>query len=451
MRGDARPTLGRWERYFLIGLVATPLLAHLVQSGARGQLGRTLSGYDEQYYFAVVRSLVFDGDFDFRNEFLELTPRPQDVRPEIVPRTGRYANRYGVGWTIVALGPYVVVHGVLRAHGLIAGRFAWRGYEPPYQLAVAMAQIVAGGLGLVFAYLIARRFFPARACATAACLILIATPLLFYVVDEVYMSHAAGSFSVALFLHAAMKLAFERPNSRTQQLGRWATTGFAAALMAVTRYSNLVFAPAGVFAVTAVARRSEGWREVARGLGAALAAALPVLLLQLSLWHAVYGAWLEDPYGARGEGFQWLHPALYGYAFSHRNGLFFFSPVSLCGAVGLVGAVLARRARAARGLAAPMIVGAWALLYLNSAWHMWWFGSSFGARAYLEASAVLVFGLAFLFSTPSRRLQAVLYVTASAGTAWTILLWVLRGAGRLARDGATPTVAILEAIRDLLP
>ena len=37
------------------------------------------------------------------------------------------------------------------------------------------------------------------------------------------------------------------------------------------------------------------------------------------------------------------------------------------------------------------------LWYVNSSWYAWWFGESFGARAFLELSVLFVLGLGFAF------------------------------------------------------
>src|SRR5205823_2398102 len=76
--------------------------------------------------------------------------------------------------------------------------------------------------------------------------------------------------------------------------------------------------------------------------------------------------------------------------------LFFWSPLLLIAAGGLAW-------RLARGRRQPeplllCFLGSFLLLwYANSAWVIWWFGDSFGGRAYLELSGLFVLGLATAF------------------------------------------------------
>jgi hypothetical protein len=107
------------------------------------------------------------------------------------------------------------------------------------------------------------------------------------------------------------------------------------------------------------------------------------LLLQMWVWHALYGHWIHFSY--EGEGFDWAHPALLQTLFSSRHGLFFWSPLLVAAVVGVV-----RQRWTAFGLA-------WLLLwYANSAWHTWWFGDAFGARAFLDLAPIYILGLASL-------------------------------------------------------
>ena len=119
------------------------------------------------------------------------------------------------------------------------------------------------------------------------------------------------------------------------------------------------------------------------------------------------------------EGFNWLHPALWQTLLSTRHGLFTWSPMLILSAVG-VGIALWRKPNSAPGgeLLVALLFSAVLLWYVNSAWRDWWFGWSFGNRAFLELAVLFALGLASLVekvadARPTLR-RAVVYVSAVA-------------------------------------
>jgi hypothetical protein len=116
-----------------------------------------------------------------------------------------------------------------------------------------------------------------------------------------------------------------------------------------------------------------------------IAAAL--VSLQLTVWKLTSGHWLFDAY--TDERFFFASPKPLAVLFSLRKGLFFWSPVTFLAVLGFV-----RLARKRPGLwiaIAPTLV---LQLYLVSSWWCWWYGGSFGHRAFTEYAAFFAFGLA---------------------------------------------------------
>jgi hypothetical protein len=67
------------------------------------------------------------------------------------------------------------------------------------------------------------------------------------------------------------------------------------------------------------------------------------------------------------------------------------------------------------------------VLMLNATWHSWWFGVSFGNRAFEGAVLPAMAGLAYLFvrtSQPS-RLHRLVILAVGFGIAWNVMLFVL--------------------------
>lgn len=451
------PQWGRKDRTIMLGLVVALLIAHYAGALASGHLGSTLSGHDEQHYYAILRSAVFDGDFDFANEYNELTPYPNRLGKRLVPATGRLANKYGMGWAWVSLLPYLLVHGVLLLWGLFAGGFTYTGYEAPYQIAATTAQVLAGGVGFALVYRMCRRYF-ARVPSLAAVIFgLVGTASLYHTINNVHLAHATGVFAVSLFCTLGFAIADGAEQANRKWFATWALFGFVASLMIVARYSSalfLLFAVHPMIATVRVHARGKAMRLLAVACTLAAVAALPLLVAQMGLWKVVHGSFVADSYNASGGGFHWTNPALFGYFLSHKHGLFFWSPVlvaSVLGALRLLWrppALVATRQpgnpREGRRLTLILFfLPALGLAYLNAAWSMWWFGHCFGTRAFVEASPMMCLGLALLLSMRSKTVRVSAYGFASLASLWTVLLWVMMAKGLIAPDGSTTGRAII--------
>ena len=130
-------------------------------------------------------------------------------------------------------------------------------------------------------------------------------------------------------------------------------------------------------------------------LGAVLASAL-VIGVQPLLWKLQTGNWLEYGYG--GEGFLWGRPEVFKVLFGFRRGLFLWTPVLLLSALGTLLLWRWDRTRAA-----------WSLLYwvsnvyVISSWWIWYYGSGFGARVFVDHYPVLAIPMALLLQRTTAR------------------------------------------------
>lgn len=128
----------------------------------------------------------------------------------------------------------------------------------------------------------------------------------------------------------------------------------------------------------------------------ALAAFAAVVGIQPLLWHAQTGHWVE--WGYRGEGFHWDRPEVLRVLFGFRRGLFLYAPVLLFA----MAALFALRRRA------PVV--AWSGLiyfavntYVIASWWIWYYGSGFGSRVFVDHYPVLALPIAFVLRDASPR------------------------------------------------
>jgi hypothetical protein len=124
---------------------------------------------------------------------------------------------------------------------------------------------------------------------------------------------------------------------------------------------------------------------------------LAPLGVQALVWHELYGAYLVQTHAGLG-GFHWTDPSGWQTLFSSRHGLFFWSPLLLLAAGGL----LWRLRRGLEPLLGCYLVSFGLLWYCNSCRCCWWFGDAFGGRAFLELGGLYVLGLASAFGAVRR-------------------------------------------------
>jgi len=437
--------LPHWEWCVLFALLVGLLVGH-IGNGLRRGYG--IAGVDAIRYYAPLRSLVFDGDFDYRNEIGELPKGPRE--PRIVPATGYAANKYGAGWAVVAILPFAAVH----VGGLLLGWVSGAGYSPTgyelhYQLTATCSQVVAGWLGMVLSYRLVRSFFPARACVAAFAAVLVGSPLLYYCCIAVDFAHAAGFFCVSLLLYMCFLLG-QRQRDRWFH---WALLGGAAGLMTILRPSNVLVCVVFLYPLVARLRRKragEGeFGSLLRGCLIVAIAAAPFLFFQMLIWRRVYGVWIADAYAREGEYFNWLAPEFLGYLFSPRHGLFFFSPVLLIATLGLVLAILRKGWPVPRLALALMAAAAVGLVYVNSSWWCWWFGWAFGARAFVEMSPVFLLGLAGLLSVARGRWRWAALGLICICILWSSFLLLLHATNSIPPDGAKTLAEFADGVQQL--
>ena len=341
----------------LVGPFVRPRILFLFSSlfaiglAAQLSLGARLQG-DGFYYFAYPRSLAFDGDLDFTNDYklLGLGDKPHLFQPT---PTGYAQSAATVGPALI-WAPFFAAGHVVAVY--LSGRdpnVTANGISFPYRQAVCVAGLLYGLIGCWFMFRLSARFFDARTAAAAVAIAVAGSFMLWYMVKEPSMTHAPSMAAVAGF---AWMWAATREGRTT---GQWIALGAVAGLMTLLRWQNLLFAilPAWDVVATLVTawKRSETEtirRAFVNGL-LFTAAATVVFIPQMLAWRAIYGSWFAvSPLGPQ---IRFADPQLGDILWSSRNGLLSTSPALYLAALGLlalawlrpaIGAPAIRRRRA---------------------------------------------------------------------------------------------------------
>jgi hypothetical protein len=349
--------------------------------------GRIVFG-DALHHYVQLRSVVFDRDLKFTNEYLRLYGPGAGEDPETLwivqtDATGHIRNLMPVGPAILWSPLFLLVTAGVWVANLFGAAYPLDGYGRLFQASAGFSGILAAGLGAWCAYLAAAAIVSRRAAIWATLAVWLGSSALYYSVISPTYSHAASMLAVTAFW-----LAFVRTRGR-DDLSRFALLGALAGLAALMRWQDAI-----LLAIPAW-EALRGWPRigpggvVARG-AVALAAAAVAFMPQSIVWQRLYGHPFTIPQGS--SFMQWGSPALLQVLVSGNHGLFSWTPVLVLAVAGMVRLV---RRQADVGLpAAAFLAGSW---YVNASVIDWWGGEAFGQRRFVGCFVIFVLGLAALF------------------------------------------------------
>jgi hypothetical protein len=388
---------------------------------------------DAVEYYSHLRSLYFDRDVDFANEFLHfgILSRWDKAQPTV---TGHRRTVFSVGPALLWMPFYAAGDLVARARG-----DGQDGYSPAHIRAVCLGSLVYGILGLLIVHSVLEKTFAPSVPFWTTFLLGYGTFLFWYVAYEPVMSHACSFFLAALVL----RLWWDR--GPVLSPGRAALLGLLIGLATDVRWQNalLLVLPAGALVLE--------WRGGARTVaaGAALLGAFAVgVVPQLLVWKAIYGVYVL-PYPVQGRDFLHLsRPALMETFFSSRHGLLYWTPVLWGAFIGLT-ALAIRRPRMGVLLIAPVAL----VSFINASSGDWWAGGSYSNRRFDSVLPFLGVGLgaslAALRRAASRWPLGVLAAAGALLVLWNGLFMEQYRRGAIPRDDTVSFPRVAENSADL--
>jgi hypothetical protein len=384
-----------------------------------------IRGADEIQYFSYLRSMVFDHDLEFGNEyehFYQGDPQGLDgfkktFLERLEPRTGRHINFGPLGTALLWSPFYLLAHAGVLAARAFGASVAADGYSLPYVAAVSYASALYGFIGLLLVHdMLVRHAGIAEPAATwTVAALWLATPVLYYLTLAPGFAHAASLFVVSLLVWLWLRA------RESDALGDWLLVGAAGGLAALVREQEGLFlvAPAVDVALRALESRRLGAGAVR--LAAMGGAAALVFTPQLFAYHAINGGWGPSKLVARKMTFTSPHFA--GVLFDPGHGLYLWTPLLLVATLGL--AVAARRR--------PRVVALLALAFLLQVWingsvESWSQAGAFGARRFVSTTPVFAWGLAAVVAVLLARLgRAATAVVLGLFVWWNVSLMVQFG------------------------
>jgi len=428
---------------------------------------------DEIQYFSYLRSLWFDRDVSFENEYQHFFDRNigrgegfHATFLEQYTEAGRRPSFATIGSAILWTPFYLV--GDLVAH--VSGHER-DGFSYPYVAAVAYGSAFYGFAAILLSIAAARRVVGDG--LLAGVLVWIGTPLLFYMYVSPPYSHACSAFAVALFVTVWLRV------RESWTVGGAVALGLSGALMALVREQDLFLAigPVVDFVWQAIHGRAGLSVEEARGgIGSArgpsrartreagapgggapgalkkdgrirvadslsIAAAGSVafvvgLLPQLFAYKALNGHFGPSTLVTRK--MTWTSPHALEVLASPAHGFFIWTPLAVLAIVGLI--VRARRGQPfARTFAMCALLMVALQIYVSGSVESWTVAGAFGQRRFVALTVLLTIGLAaFLKALPGNALRPVVGVAIALCVWWNIALIAAFGTGLMNRQRLEP-------------
>lgn len=263
------------------------------------------------------------------------------------------------------------------------------GMSIAHQRAVLFGGVFYAAAGAYWLSIWLKRYVSAWVAICWVVVVFLGSNLLFYSIDSMGMSHV---YSFALF--AALLLLVQRLSDRgvtTEIHGAWwLFLGALLGLTVVIRPTNaLIVFPLWWLhraSIQTVIRRMPTSKLVL-AIGLTAFGGLLLVFPQLLYWQYAFGSWIV--YSYTGEGFNWTDPALGHFWFAISGGMWWYMPI-LWLALPAWWYWFQQDAKEAGVLFLCLFL----VTYVNSSWHMWNFGGSYGARAMAEYSVLLVLPLA---------------------------------------------------------
>lgn len=407
---------------------------------------------DEIQYFAYLRSLWFDHDLSFDNEYRYFYDRGiaraynfHRTFLELETATGRRINFATIGCALLWAPFYGAADLGARTLRALGAPVVVDGFSRPYLMAVAYGSAVYGFLAVVLSILVAERIVGRRSTAMGAGLAIWAgTPLLFYTYVAPGMAHACSAFTVAAFVWTWLRV------RARWSAGGLATVGALAALMGMVREQDLLIAVGPlVDLVWTWARSAPGsdprrpsqlvWSAVAGAIAFSVA-----FLPQAIAYLVLYGRLGPSPLVEAK--MKWWAPHAIGVLVSPQHGLFVWTPIVVLSLAGLVRLIVRDERPGAREDYDRRL--AWCLLlmfatevYVSGSVDTWTLAGAFGQRRFVGTTVLLVVGLAAL-SAAARAAWArrAIAVGAALCVWWNLGLMAQFGAGLMDRQRLEPVM-----------
>lgn len=289
---------------------------------------------------------------------------------------GRGANKYYAGTALCMLPFFIVAYAVSFICGIEI-----TGYSAPFEFLIGFAALFYFIAGLVFLSKLLKQF-QLNKTSSSLTLIFIAlgSNLFNYVFVEPAMSHVYSWCFISGFIYF-IKAFLDENNTRKL----FFAAVFLGVVVLIRPINGIV-----ILSIPFLIQKPDHLRRFfqVRLIFKSAAIVFSIVSIQLLLWKVQTGNYFIHSY--KNEGFYFANPELFNCLFSFRKGLFVYSPIILIALLGSL--VFWKKNRFAFFAFTSFFL---LLLFIISSWWNWFYGPSFGQRAFVDFYTLFAIPLAF--------------------------------------------------------
>ena len=304
-------------------------------------------------------------------------------------------NKYPCGVAVLLFPSFIYAHLTARLQN-----FQNDGFSLPYQKAVFYSALIYLFLVLIFLRkLLSLYLFRKSTIFIIQIFVVFATSIIHYTYADPGFSHIYSFFAITAFLYF-VKSFFTH---KTVKDYLWACVFLG--LIVILRQLNIIVVLFIPFMAGSFENLKSGfnfilskWLDLIKGI----LIFIIIVSIQIYLWHFQTGKYIVDSYP--GESFNFLNPHFFDILFSYQKGLFVYAPILLFSFLSFFYLVKEKKYY----LLLTWLFFFVLLTYILSSWWAWYYGSSYGLRAYIDFYAVFCILLGFLIQKANNVLKIIL-------------------------------------------
>lgn len=367
---------------FIIGELVIVCSLLFILNNYIGNVDETIKADGKGYYDYLPATFIYHDLLDCQKSAMHNSVANM-AEGYFIPYKSTCVAKYPCGTAILLSPFFLYAHLTASVQG-----FANDGYSKPYQLSVFYAAIFYLFLGLVFVKKLLSLYNISKLDIFFVQLyITLSTSIINYVYYDPAFSHVYSFFAIVTFLF------FVKSFFKDKCLSHFIYACVFLGLIFLIRNINVLilsFIPFLAGSWENLSLRTKCVLQCKRKLLFGLLLFFSVIFVQFFLWYSQTGDFLV--YSYQGEKFDFSNPAFIDILFSYRKGLFVYSPVLFLSLLGIVFFIFDKNYFSFF----TWIVFFVLLTYVLSSWWAWYYGCSYGMRAYVDFYSIFCIPMGIL-------------------------------------------------------
>lgn len=330
----------------------------------------------KSYYAYLPTTFIYkDLSLQFRRDNIE---KFGDLIWPVETPIGKHAIVTTMGLSVM----YAPFFGIAHIYCLNNDNYLADGYTMPYKFALVFSSLFYVIIGLLFLRKILKKLFTEDIVTMVILAIGIGTNLLYYYSYEAAMSHAYNFTLITIFLYQVIHF-YENP-----KLKKAFFIGLTSGFITLIRPTNILVL------IVLILWEISSFKDFKNRVLFYILQYKYVLLMifafiliwvpQFIYWYHVSGKIFYFSYGEVGGKFFFNNPQISDILISYKKGWFIYTPIMFIAFIGLF-----TLPKFKKGLFLPLFIFNILNIYILASWWCWWFGGSFGHRAFIDSYGLM--------------------------------------------------------------